>query len=208
MSRRRSTRWVTRRCDPQCRSCRVSGGAARHRRRSSASFRDQYALGLYSDRLGHASEVASSILAPVCTFMPMLTSMTFSGRSGPEIGFTAYAESKLHDAMLAFAVARRWPDVFSNSLEPGWVATKMGGAGAPDDLGQAHLTQAQHASRRRSKGGCHRPIFLSSRTEKAEPAVSRHCTAGSSHSDVRGKSRACPSPHERVDFDMKALTGH
>jgi NAD(P)-dependent dehydrogenase (short-subunit alcohol dehydrogenase family) len=56
-------------------------------------------------------------------------------------GSTAYAESKLHDAMLAFAVARRWPDVFSNSLEPGWVATKMGGAGAPDDLGQAHLTQ-------------------------------------------------------------------
>jgi NAD(P)-dependent dehydrogenase (short-subunit alcohol dehydrogenase family) len=57
-------------------------------------------------------------------------------------GSTAYAESKLHDAMLAFAVARRWPDVFSNAMEPGWVATKMGGAGAPDDLDQAHLTQA------------------------------------------------------------------
>jgi NAD(P)-dependent dehydrogenase (short-subunit alcohol dehydrogenase family) len=57
-------------------------------------------------------------------------------------GATAYAESKLHDAMLAFAVARRWPDVLSNSLEPGWVPTKMGGAGAPDDMGQAHLTQA------------------------------------------------------------------
>jgi len=57
-------------------------------------------------------------------------------------GSTAYAESKLHDAMLAFAVARRWPDVLSNSLEPGWVPTKMGGAGAPDDMEQAHLTQA------------------------------------------------------------------
>jgi hypothetical protein len=42
---------------------------------------------------------------------------------------------------LAFAVARRWPDVFSNALEPGWVATKMGGAGAPDDLDAAHRTQ-------------------------------------------------------------------
>jgi NAD(P)-dependent dehydrogenase (short-subunit alcohol dehydrogenase family) len=39
----------------------------------------------------------------------------------------AYAESKLHDAMLAFAVARLWPDVCSNSLEPGWVPIKMGG---------------------------------------------------------------------------------
>jgi NAD(P)-dependent dehydrogenase (short-subunit alcohol dehydrogenase family) len=55
---------------------------------------------------------------------------------------TAYAESKLHDAMLAFAIARRWPDVFSNALEPGWVPTRMGGAGAPDDMDQAHLTQA------------------------------------------------------------------
>jgi NAD(P)-dependent dehydrogenase (short-subunit alcohol dehydrogenase family) len=57
-------------------------------------------------------------------------------------GSTAYAESKLHDAMLAFAIARRWPDVFSNALEPGWVPTKMGGSGAPDDMDQAHLTQA------------------------------------------------------------------
>jgi NAD(P)-dependent dehydrogenase (short-subunit alcohol dehydrogenase family) len=56
-------------------------------------------------------------------------------------GSTAYAESKLHDAMLAFAVARRWPDVLSNSLEPGWVPTKMGGAGASDDMDQAHRTQ-------------------------------------------------------------------
>ena len=44
--------------------------------------------------------------------------------------------------MLAFAVARLWPDVRSNALKPGWVATKMGGAGAPDDIDQAHLTQA------------------------------------------------------------------
>jgi NAD(P)-dependent dehydrogenase (short-subunit alcohol dehydrogenase family) len=57
-------------------------------------------------------------------------------------GSLAYAESKLQDAMLAFAVARRWPRVCSNSLEPGWVPTKMGGRGAPDDLEQAHLTQA------------------------------------------------------------------
>jgi NAD(P)-dependent dehydrogenase (short-subunit alcohol dehydrogenase family) len=61
-------------------------------------------------------------------------------------GSAAYAESKLHDAMLAFAMARRWPEVFSNSLEPGWVPTQMGGAGAPDDMAQAHLTQVWLAS--------------------------------------------------------------
>jgi NAD(P)-dependent dehydrogenase (short-subunit alcohol dehydrogenase family) len=57
-------------------------------------------------------------------------------------GSSAYAESKLHDVMLAFAVARLWPDLLSNALTPGWVPTRMGGAGAPDDIDQAHLTQA------------------------------------------------------------------
>jgi NAD(P)-dependent dehydrogenase (short-subunit alcohol dehydrogenase family) len=57
-------------------------------------------------------------------------------------GSAAYAESKRHDAMLAFAIARRWPEVLSNALEPGWVATRMGGPGATDDLDQGHRTQA------------------------------------------------------------------
>lgn len=54
----------------------------------------------------------------------------------------AYSDTKLHDLILAFAVARLWPDVFSNALEPGWVATKMGGPGAPDDLDAGCRTQA------------------------------------------------------------------
>jgi NAD(P)-dependent dehydrogenase (short-subunit alcohol dehydrogenase family) len=57
-------------------------------------------------------------------------------------GSTAYAESKLLDVLLAFGVARLWKDVFSNALEPGWVPTRMGGPGAPDDMDQAHRTQA------------------------------------------------------------------
>jgi len=56
-------------------------------------------------------------------------------------GSSAYAESKLCDVLLAFAVARRWKEAKSNALEPGWVATKMGGPSAPDDLQQGCLTQ-------------------------------------------------------------------
>ena len=57
-------------------------------------------------------------------------------------GYAAYADSKLHDLMLAFAVARRWLDVLSNAVEPGWVATKMGGPNAPDNLEKGAETQA------------------------------------------------------------------
>ena len=59
----------------------------------------------------------------------------------PWQGQQAYSDTKLHDVLLAFAVARRWPAVLSNALEPGWVPTKMGGAGAPDDLDAGHRTQ-------------------------------------------------------------------
>jgi NAD(P)-dependent dehydrogenase (short-subunit alcohol dehydrogenase family) len=57
--------------------------------------------------------------------------------NGPQ----AYSDTKLLDVVLAFAVARRWPDVLSNALEPGWVPTKMGGPGAPDDMAAAPETQ-------------------------------------------------------------------
>ena len=57
-------------------------------------------------------------------------------------GSQAYSDTKLHDVWLAFGVARRWPGVPSNAVSPGWVATRMGGAGAPDDLDQGYRTQA------------------------------------------------------------------
>jgi NAD(P)-dependent dehydrogenase (short-subunit alcohol dehydrogenase family) len=53
----------------------------------------------------------------------------------------AYAESKLHVVALAFALARRWPGVLSNAVDPGWARTKMGGPGAPVDLDTGQRTQ-------------------------------------------------------------------
>lgn len=54
----------------------------------------------------------------------------------------AYAESKLHVAALACALARRWPEVLSNAVDPGWVRTRMGGAGAPVDIETGQRTQS------------------------------------------------------------------
>jgi NAD(P)-dependent dehydrogenase (short-subunit alcohol dehydrogenase family) len=53
----------------------------------------------------------------------------------------SYSDSKLFVTTLAVAVARIWPEVYSNAVDPGWVPTKMGGPGAPDDLRLGHLTQ-------------------------------------------------------------------
>jgi NAD(P)-dependent dehydrogenase (short-subunit alcohol dehydrogenase family) len=50
-----------------------------------------------------------------------------------------YSDSKLHNIMLAGWFAKRWRGrhVVCNSLDPGWVPTKMGGSGASDDIGAA-----------------------------------------------------------------------
>lgn len=39
-------------------------------------------------------------------------------------GSQAYADTKLHDVLLAFGVARHWPHVLSNVVSPGWVAIR------------------------------------------------------------------------------------
>ncbi|WP_240070874.1 SDR family NAD(P)-dependent oxidoreductase [Cupriavidus taiwanensis] len=66
-----------------------------------------------------------------------LDGIDWSGRTG----LASYSESKLFITTLAAAVARLWPTVYSNAVDPGWVPTKMGGANAPDDLRLGHLTQ-------------------------------------------------------------------
>src|SRR3954464_2630603 len=69
----------------------------------------------------------------------------------------SYPDSKLLVTTLAMALAQLWPDVFSNAVDPGWVPTKMGGPGAPDDLRLGHLTQEWLATRdapqARTRGG-------------------------------------------------------
>ena len=59
----------------------------------------------------------------------------------PWNGMQAYSDSKLHDVALAFAVARRWPEVLSNAVDPGWIRTKLGGPNATDDLPEGAETQ-------------------------------------------------------------------
>lgn len=74
------------------------------------------------------------------------SSMHLQGRANlesfqKEMSGISYSDSKLHVVMLCMAAARRWPDVYANAVDPGWVPTKMGGQGAPDDLQKGYETQ-------------------------------------------------------------------
>ena len=74
------------------------------------------------------------------------SSLHMDGRFVPanfthDVSSISYSDTKLHVLMLAKAVARRWPDVYSNALDPGWVPTKMGGEAAHDDLQKGYETQ-------------------------------------------------------------------
>jgi len=72
---------------------------------------------------------------------PVLDGVDWRGESAG-----SYADSKLYVTTLAAAVARLHPGVLSNAVDPGWVPTKMGGPGAPDDLELGHRTQEWLAS--------------------------------------------------------------
>ena len=63
------------------------------------------------------------------------------GERRPWAGMQAYSDSKLYDVVLAFAVARRWPGVVSNAVDPGWIRTRMGGPNATDPPADGAETQ-------------------------------------------------------------------
>jgi NAD(P)-dependent dehydrogenase (short-subunit alcohol dehydrogenase family) len=88
-------------------------------------------------------------------------------------GSQAYSDSKLFDVLLAFRVARRWPSVLSNALEPGWVPTKMGGPGAPDDLAAGAATQAWLATSNDPAARVSGQYFYHQKPRRTHPAARR-----------------------------------
>jgi len=68
--------------------------------------------------------------------------MHMQGSTNVESLNVTYSDTKLHDLILAKAFAAKWPDVYANAVDPGWVPTRMGGAGAPDSLEKGFETQA------------------------------------------------------------------
>jgi NAD(P)-dependent dehydrogenase (short-subunit alcohol dehydrogenase family) len=86
-------------------------------------------------------------------------------------GEQAYSDSKLCDVLLAFAVARRWPEVRSNAVDPGWIRTRMGGPGAPGTLPQGADTPVWLASGDDPAAAVSGRYFKERRTLRSNPAA-------------------------------------
>ena len=124
---------------------------------------------------------------------PRLDGMDWSGQRTTG----SYSDSKLFVTTLALAIARNWPHVLSNAVDPGWVPTKMGGPGAPDDLRLGHLTQEWLATsddpEARTSGG-----YWHTNAAPSQPPPS---TTSTSRTNCWRRWRASPQPHcpNRID---------
>lgn len=61
-------------------------------------------------------------------------------------GRATYSDTKFWVTALSRELADRRPGTASHAVDPGWVPTRMGGPGAPDDLEEGHRTQVRLAT--------------------------------------------------------------
>jgi NAD(P)-dependent dehydrogenase (short-subunit alcohol dehydrogenase family) len=86
-----------------------------------------------------------------------------------DIGRINYSDTKLHVVMLCRAVARKWPEVYANALNPGWVPTKMGGARASDSLEKGFQTQVWLAATNDEKAKVSGRYFYHQKEMRSKP---------------------------------------
>ena len=84
-----------------------------------------------------------------------------------------YSDTKLHVVMLCKAVARKWTDVYTNAVNPGWVPTKMGGAGAPDSFEKGYQTQVWLAVSNDDKAKVSGRFFYHQKEKRANPEADK-----------------------------------
>lgn len=87
---------------------------------------------------------------------------------------SAYADTKLYNTMFGYAFARRFggAGTTAHSVDPGWVPTKMGGAGATGDIEESerlYVMLAEGEGEAAGRNGC----FWEN--GKREPARSKEC---------------------------------
>lgn len=88
-----------------------------------------------------APYVLNTLIQPPKRMVFLSSGMHMDGQLNLDRLKCSYSDTKLFDLMLAKYFSRMWPDSFVNAVDPGWVPTRMGGSGAPDDLRKGAETQ-------------------------------------------------------------------
>jgi NAD(P)-dependent dehydrogenase (short-subunit alcohol dehydrogenase family) len=103
--------------------------------------------------MSHSDAITVNVVAPylLTTLMDKPGRLIYLSSSMHRTGSTdlrrlsdasaPYNDTKLWVTALALAFAHRWEGTSSHAVDPGWVPTRMGGPGAPDDLVAGHRTQ-------------------------------------------------------------------
>ena len=120
----------------------VGGSAARHR--TADGYERIFAVNVLAPYL------LTALMPPPARLVYLTSGLESVGRVNLDDlqwerrawdGMQAYSDSKLYDVLLAFAIARRYPSLRSNAVDPGWIKTKLGGPGATDELPVGARTQ-------------------------------------------------------------------
>ncbi|KAH8648609.1 hypothetical protein BX600DRAFT_555072 [Xylariales sp. PMI_506] len=112
------------------------GGGGQKQESGSSSYGDLFAINTMAPYL------LTCLVNPPAKRYVFLSSGMHQGGDASLRGLEScnYSDSKLHNVMLASYFARRYAPLGvsgCSSMDPGWVPTKMGGAGAPDDINLA-----------------------------------------------------------------------
>jgi len=94
-----------------------------------------------------APYVLTALMQPPGRSIVLSSGMHLSGTTDLARG-GSYSDTKLWVTTLTMALAGMRPSTLSHAVDPGWVPTRMGGGGAPDDLVEGHRTQVWLASAR------------------------------------------------------------
>jgi NAD(P)-dependent dehydrogenase (short-subunit alcohol dehydrogenase family) len=127
-----------------------------------------------AEQLLHVNTLAPYILTALMHRPERLIYLSSGSHLSGHGGWTdkpSYSDTKLHVLMLAKILARKWPEVYANAVDPGWVPTKMGGAGAPDDLQQGYQTQVWLAVSNDPKAKGSGQYFYHQKTARYNPSA-------------------------------------
>ncbi|MPR34795.1 SDR family NAD(P)-dependent oxidoreductase [Salmonirosea aquatica] len=124
-----------------------------------------------------APYILTSLIHPPKRLVYLTSGMHTGGQArlkqlSTDLSAISYSDSKLQVLMLSQAVARLWPNVYANAVNPGWVPTKMGGVGAPDSLEKGYRTQTWLATSDEAEALVSGRYFFHQKEKSFAPAAS------------------------------------